>query len=663
MARLKLSKAAGLKNQQRNRSVNNGRVQIASDIRITEKQHEELLKYLTERLGLAKEMRSQYIDVFRHIDREYYGYLRRDHEDKKRSRDNELGKGVKPTDEKLSLIFSQLDEAQTYLLTVLAPDEAIYSAVAPVAQQDVAKGFTTLMNQHAERFKHYRNYAIFILDALKYNFGAFGVYWREQKGNVVGNDPTSGTPVTTKRVVYQGNEVIAHDPYNTLLDPSVSPVDVSALGEYFATVEMRQSFRLKVLEKAGELYQVDKFLKTQPQMNYFETHPQTRDDFSQLSDSAGSDWAAILSAHTQSQDSDTGKMYEIIPMYCWIVPKDLGLGESEEYEIWRFILGSDKYVLHAQHMENAHGLLPINVAMPFEDHFKWQARGAAERLVPYQRFGSFIFNVHQRATRKRLYGLTVYDKNAIPLMEQDDVDMTGGKIPANVSGADVDLRKKIVQFTDGPDTTNTLQNIDLMNKIMQSVLPTNVLQQVAGLERATQYQSAAVVQSANRRNLKIAKVINAQAMDSGRTMQYHNIMQYQEALTILAPGGEEISISPAALRDTHLEFTISDGLKGIDRLSLVMNIKEVLNAVLQSQQAAQQLDIVGVIDYWTSLLGDYTDFKQFKITSPLDKLPADQRNMAFQLLQRAMQQMAQQDENADGRSGQQGNAGNTTPRQ
>jgi len=80
-----------------------------------------------------------------------------------------------------------------------------------------------------------------------------------------------------------------------------------------------------------------------------------------------------------------------------------------------------------------------------------------------------------------------------------------------------------------------------------------------------------------------------------------------------------------------------------------MNIKEILNSVLQSQQAASQLDVVGIIDYWTSLIGDNSDFTQFRIASPLDQLPADQRNLAFQLLQQYMQQQKQNQQ----KSGQQ----------
>ena len=57
---------------------------------------------------------------------------------------------------------------------------------------------------------------------------------------------------------------------------------------------------------------------------------------------------------------------------------------------------------------------------------------------------------------------------------------------------------------------------------------------------------------------------------------------------------------------------------------------------MQSQAAANQIDVVAVIDYWTGLLGDNTDFTQFRIESPIDTLPVEQKDLAFQLLQQAL---------------------------
>jgi len=616
----------------------NQTVQLSSDLKIKGEDYNKLLTWLTGRLELARTRRDQYIDLFRVIDREYYGYLRRDQDDAKRNRDNALGIGLKPTDEKLSLIFSQLDEAVTYLLTVLAPDEAIYTAQAPAEQQDIASGFAALMNKHAERYHHYRQLALFLQSSLRYNIGAFGVNWEESFGNVIRKEKnTAGIRETVREKIFMGNALIAYDIYNLLLDPTVNPVDVAEQGQFFSFVERTTPFRLTKAAADMDFHNVDDFIKTQPrQFLYYQEHPLTRNDFAVGDSNFSTDWASVLAAREETKD--IAEFREHNRMYAWLIPAEFGLSKETTHQIWKFEIGSDTHIFNAQHMINSHGMLPINIAVPFEDHFQMDAKGAAERLIPHQRFASFVLNTHQRAVRKKLYGLTVYDAQKIPLLDSSDIDMAGGKIPASGGGIDLDLRKAIVQFNDGPDTTRTLENIEAMNDLMQEVMPTNILRQVAGLQRATQYQAAAVVQGGNRRNLKMAKIITSQAMDRGRYQQMQNIFQLQDETQILDKNGNLVIINPVDFLDADIEFTIADGLKGLDRLALTLNMKELFNSVLQSQQATSQMDVVAFINYMSSQFGDYTDLSQFKLKSPIDALSPEQKALAFQLLQAAAQE-------------------------
>ena len=38
----------------------------------------------------------------------------------------------------------------------------------------------------------------------------------------------------------------------------------------------------------------------------------------------------------------------------------------------------------------------------------------------------------------------------------------------------------------------------------------------------------------------------------------------------------------------------------------------MINSVLQSQQAIEEIDIVGLLNYYTTLMGDQTDLNQFR---------------------------------------------------
>jgi hypothetical protein len=610
------------------------KLRVAQNIEITQQQHDDLLKHMTDRMDGSLPLRDQEVDKYEFIDRDLYGYLIHDFEDQQREKDNRLGHGLKPTDVKLPLVFAQLDEALTFLLTVLAPDESMYNAVAPKEHQDVAKGFVVLMNRHAEIFGHFRNYAKFLFNCMRYNIGGYDVEWREIIGSQLTNASTTVANAFQRGVVETGNAVTSLDMYNTFYDISVHPVELPIKGEYFATVHMHTPFRYEKMEADGEAFGVDRFKNAAGQKHYYKEKPRVRSDMSL--GQAITDWVQVLSLGQES--SATLKGIERVRWTGWINPRKFGLAADNELQLWRINFVDKTHIINTQQLNNAHGMLPAVMAMPIEDDFLWGTKAYSEYLFPYQTFASYQVNVHQRAARKRLYGLTIYDEKVIPFMDQDDIDLAGGKIPANTAGQDMDLNKKIVQFTDGPDTSRTLDDVERMDALMQKILPTDLLRQVASLERATQYQSAATVQGANRRNLKIAKTVNSQAMDPGRRMQMYNIYQFQQSVQILGPDGTLIDIDPRQFRDARLEFAVSDGLKGLDRLMLIMNIKEVLNAILQSQTAAQRFDVASIIDHWTSLLGDHTDFTQFRIRHPLDGLPPEQKDAALQLLQQALQQ-------------------------
>ncbi len=606
------------------------KIQIAKDLNVTPEQHKKLLTHVMARMELSKELRDKQAEKFETIDKSIYGYLILDEDDEKRKADNEKGYGIKPTDAALPLTLTSLDEATTFLLEVIQNDGGLYSAIAPKDKQPVAKAFTGVMNENAIKFKHISHISRFLFDSLKYNFSGLIPAWHQVNGNKVTNNQSGTAPTIESQIVYEGNKLTVMDVYNFFYDSSVEPINLAAEGEYFATVELSTTFRLRKQALEGSLFNIQEpNLDSTTRVQYYKSRPAIR---STQDISSKHDFVSILS-QTEAKESVSGN--EIITMFVWLNPKKLGLSLDDEFQIWRIKVLNSAHIVHAEHMNNAHGMLPVGISMPWDDGFTHNTKSYAELLAPFQTFASFQLNILTKSHRKGLYGLLFYNKNVVDL--NDNYDPVAGKIPVNAP-PDADLNKALRFFNDTPETNTHLNNISAMSDLMQKILPTDILRQVAGLERATQYQSAATVQGANRRNLKIARTIYDQALSTINSMQMYNILQYQRAAELLTPAGELTEINPADFRDAKLEFEISEGLQGLDKLSMVMSIKEVLNSILQSQHASEQLDTVEIINYWTSMLGDQTDFSQFKFKSEIDKLPPEQKDLAFQLLQRFMQQ-------------------------
>jgi hypothetical protein len=77
-----------------------------------------------------------------------------------------------------------------------------------------------------------------------------------------------------------------------------------------------------------------------------------------------------------------------------------------------------------------------------------------------------------------------------------------------------------------------------------------------------------------------------------------------------------VKISPAALVEAKLELDVGTGIKGIDKLMQLQIWERILNAIIQSQAALQEFDIVKFLTFFASMAGDKTDLAQFRRTTP-----------------------------------------------
>lgn len=609
------------------------RVQLGEAITITREQHRDLVEYISDRLHFGNEGRTELVDRFREIDKALAGYLVPSREDRERMKDNRTRGDLKPTDTILQLAMVQLDEELTYLMSVFCPDGTFYSAVAEKDKQAIANAFAALMNKHAEKGQYYREYLKAMLNMLKFDLGGFFTEWREIYGNRISD--SGGQAVYEYDVVWQGNFIESIDVYNFIWDRSVPVVKLPMEGEFFGLVSMETKFSLKKLKQQGRIWDLERAINCQQSSvgtSYYEAKPRVRVDITDgTAVSDQTDWFAVLSA---GKYKTVGDGYEVVRFYTHIVPKDFGLSTSGDMEIWEFYLINGNEIVGARKMKNAHGMLPCAIGMPLEDDLGIQGKSNAEILLPLQRYGSYLLNVHQRGARRALYGQTFYDSLAFEPNAGSTEE--AGFIPVKLSGTDRDIRKHIFQTQFNPGTVSAMQDLQRVYELMQVLLPTNVTQQVANLERATLYQAAATVQGSNRRSHKMAKLIHAQCMTIMNHQLMYNILEFQPLIQILDPqSGQLVDVNPAQFRDTQIEFTISDGLKGIDRLMVVEQLKEIINMLLQRPDITQRVDMMALINHWASLLGERTDLNQFKVSHPLDGLPMDQKNMAYQLLQDA----------------------------
>ena len=626
------------------------RIALSNDLFITGAQHDHLLKHINKRLQFGDSIRSSFVDRLEQIDIQMSGHVNLSDEDKQRDRDNKQGKSPRPVNVNVQLSEIQIDEAVTFLLGVLLPDDGTYGAISDKENQPAANALASIMNQHSTKFGHYSQFSKGLTDIMKYNFGGWLTEWEVLEGKKINSTPDGRIDVD-EGVILAGNKLTAIDPYNIIWDIAVPPTEIANKGEFFALVDLKRPFAIERMLENEEIFGIDRIfesngnIKGTNEEKYYRQPPQLD---ARANTGSGINWIKTLTASEAGMDT-VDDANEVLNYWGWIKPEEFGLKTKAEsggkMEIWRFTVINNSFIVAGAQMTNAHGMLPVSISTPIENALGMQTKSYAEQLLPFQIFASSQLNTHQRANRRALYGLTVYDKSILPQIDEVNTEeLEAGFLAADLSGRpDKNIDKAFRTYNDTPNTDNTMRDFDLLLNIMQRVLPTNVNNQVASLERATQYQAASLVQGSNKRNFKIAKIINDQAATHVRTIMYYNILQFQETVEVIdEKTGQLVEANPTQFRKAKIEWALSDGLKGIDRLLITENIKEVVGMILQSNVAVNKFNIIEIVNYWTSMLGDKTDFTQFENKDILDTLDPEQRQIAIQLYEQFVQQQQQQ---------------------
>jgi len=612
--------------------------------KINEEQHIKLLKHVREKLDFGNFVRKHLVDRLRMIDNELSGYVIPTGDDAKRHQDNVSGKAPKPVDISLPLTVVQLDECTTFLLNVLAPDNEMYETTAEASLMEQARAFTSVMNQNAIDFQHYRNMGKAFFNGLKYNFGGLITEWEQVIGRGINFDETrqqGEVKFTDNSIVTEGNAVISADPYNFIWDVSVLPVDLPRLGEFFATIQMRTPFRVKKAAQQGIFYNTQDIIDHRAvEMRYYEQKPRFLVEGALVKEGQQINWRSTLQPELNVfMDANS---VEIVNTYIWLNPKEFGLSSTQELQIWLISIANGFRIIRAVPLDYAHGMLPCGFFMPWEDESGLDALSYGEMLRPLQHYASFQINTDQHGQRKALNKVTILDRQAFAGVNKED--FRSGVVFADLNYAvDRDIRRVAMQF-DHNQQQDAPEQISKIVDLMQYILPTSIQRAMSDLERATLYQAAWTVQAANRRPYKIARIINDQGLEPVRHQMYYNILQFQKSMEIISPeNGELLTVNPAQIATARIKFLISTGLKGIDKLQITEGLRDVINMLLQSKAGNDQIDVVRVIDYWLTLMGDRFDFTAFKWQDDFDKLTREQKQVAFQLLQQAIQEQEQQE--------------------
>ncbi len=419
-----------------------------------------------------------------------------------------------PTSIVVPYSYATLETMMSYMTKAFLTDTVFqYEGSAP-EDTVAAKLMELVVNQQVNRFKSVLDMHTSIRDGFSYGFGVSTLNWTEKWGKkpVVTqkqNFTSFGTALKPAQVrenisamLYEGNEVIAIDPYRFLPDPNVAIQNIQD-GEYNGWLEFKSLYKLLADEAQGDLFNV-KYLQER--------------QFVEVQSRFSLDPSRRILTRDQRRTPVTTHYITITNMYITLIPKDWGLPSSDdnpkgEYpEIWLFTVANELIILRAQPLGLNHGMYPIAITAPDYDGYSVTPLARMEMVGGLQTTLNFLFNSHIANVRKAINDMLIVDPSLVNMVDMENPE-PGKLIRLRRSAWGKGVENVVKQLNVNDITRGNMndasQVIDLMQKALGTSDATMGIQRSGG-DRVTATEFGGTQENAISRMDHMARLISRQ---------------------------------------------------------------------------------------------------------------------------------------------------------
>jgi len=244
-------------------------------------------------------------------------------------------------------------------------------------------------------------------DSLAYGIGPVAVTWDRKVAKKAVKEPAGYmsllkgfiqqgfTRSSTEHVVFEGNVMKNIDPYCVLPDPDVSVHKLSD-GDFFGWVERTSMLNLLSKEQMDdEVFNV-KYLKHMGGRK--STVVGQNNDHRQIK------WGG-----KDSLGEDIKQEVDVIYMYVRLIPKEVGVGQSEYPEIWLVALAGDEIVVECRPLGLNHGQIPATISAPDFDGYSITPMSRLETVYGLQSTLDWLFSSHVNNVKKAINDMLIVD--------------------------------------------------------------------------------------------------------------------------------------------------------------------------------------------------------------------------------------------------------------
>lgn len=487
---------------------------------------------------------------------------------------------------------------------------------------DAARNMEEVIQYQADHARLVKKLWQHFSDIGLYGVGAFWNEWcvktamRTSRIQVPVTSIDGGTTLQSrrerkKRTVYEGNEVENVDPFLFYPDPRVPMSEVNRRGEFvfYRTFVSKLALKKMALQEDSGIEYIDKIPPGSAEMNKSGTPWSNRSLIS-----GGEPIPGRESLHTPGTEDQAEYFIQLDQGTIEIIPKDLGIDDSETPEKWFFILANKHQVIAAERVDDDHDMHRVAVSEPTGFGYGFGQPAMMDFIAPIQDLISWFVNSHVDNVRLALNNMFIYDPSMI---ERKDLERPGpGKaIRLKQSAYGQDVKNAVMQLQVFDVTGNHPENVELMMRLGQLMLGFNEnvmgVPQQGGRKTATEMRIAG--EAAVSRLALLARIISSQSITDLTEQQVLNTQQYlsdEFAMTVLGENGRKILVTPEHLVG-DFTYVVHDGLLPPDRLALFQIWKEGTEAIAQDQELRATFDLAKMVEY-TMELGGARNIEQFR---------------------------------------------------
>lgn len=444
-----------------------------------------------------------------------------------------------------------------------------------------------------------------IWDTLLYGFGTVKVGWQEKHGKTMRWQ--NGKRIFSDELKFAGNTLGNIDPYNARPDPRVPLHQCHIRGDFFFDITTTSSTLLLDQERRKEVYWIKDSLRAVKNLG----RRRLTEDSSRAPRGLG--------GRAELNPSDVTGFVELVEGTARISPKDWGLGDQQESELWHFVWMDGVQVISAKPLGAIHEQHPYLSGEPTSLGYDFLSMSQGEMISVFQDMLSWLVSSRMENVRASIANSYVVDPARI---EMNDMRASAiGRIIRMKQGAmGLPVNQAVMQLAVNDVTGGHFNDIQTIRLLADAATGVNDnlrgIQSAGGRRSATEARMS--MQAGASRLSQLAMRLSGQSFQGIASQMISNIQQWMPDEFWVEMTGDEGGASQKATPEMlvgDFNFKVSDGTLPLDRGALVEQWKEILFGIAQDPELRQNWDLNEIFRY-VALQGGASNIDSFRRAPP-----------------------------------------------